>query len=107
MRLLNEALIKRFAEVGRQEGKNNPLVIARFYNLLGRGNWWATEYYPEDRTFFGYASIFGDHIDGWGYFSLDELEEVSIDGNIGIVRDITFKEQPATQAITGFTGFTL
>ena len=35
-----------------------------------------TEYFPEEREFFGYVSIFGDHCDEWGYFSLDEIASV-------------------------------
>lgn len=105
MRLLNEALLKRFAEVGRQDGKSDPLVITKFFNLLGRGKWWATEYDPERREFFGYVSIFGDFCDEWGYFSLDELELVNIEKHVGIVRDMTFKERPISEEIPGITDF--
>lgn len=105
MRLLDEALIKRFAEVGRQEESKDPLVIAKFFNPFGVGTWWATEYDPDYAEFFGYVSILGGDCDEWGYFSLGEL--ISFVGRYGqvIERDLHWKEKPATKAIPGFKGF--
>ncbi len=74
MKLMTKALEKRFAQVGSQEDVKDPLVIAKFFYPAGRGTWYATEYDPKRRLFFGYVSIFGDHCDEWGTFSLDELE---------------------------------
>ena len=105
MKLLNEALLERFAEVGSQEGENDPLVIVKFFHPAGAGNWYATEYDPESRLFYGFVSIFGDWNDEWGYFSLDELESYRGPFGIQIERDIYFKERPATQALPDFTGF--
>lgn len=105
VRLLDEALLKRFAQVGRQEDKNDPLVIAKFFNPTGAGTWYATEYYPEEGNFFGYVSIFGDHNDEWGYFSLDELESYNGPFGVGIERDLYCDEAPASKVIPGFTGF--
>jgi hypothetical protein len=96
---LDEALLKRFADVGRQEESKDPLVLAKFFNPFGAGTWYATEYYPEERQFFGYASIFGDWNDEWGYFSLDELLDCQIE------RALFWEEQPASKVIPGFTGF--
>ena len=88
MKLLTKELIKRFARVGSQEEDKNPIVIAKFFDPAGAGTWWATEYNPEDKTFFGYASIFGDHNDEWGYFSLIELESIKSKFGLGIERDL-------------------
>jgi len=74
--LLDEKTLKRFREVSRQEGEKNPLVIAKFFNFAGAGTWYATEYDEHDKIFFGYVSLFGDHNDEWGSFSLAELESV-------------------------------
>ena len=60
MKLLTKELINRFAQVGRQEDVMDPLVIAKFFNPTGAGTWYATEYYPESKTFFGFVSIFGE-----------------------------------------------
>lgn len=105
MRLLDEALKKRFADVGGQDGVSDPLVIARFFNPCGAGTWYATEFDPDTGVFFGYVSIFGDGNDEWGYFSLDELQSYTGPFNLGIERDLGFDEQLASQVIPKFTGF--
>ena len=99
MQLLTRALEDRFARIGSQEDNPDPLIIARFFNPTGIGTWYATEYDPQTRTFFGYASIFGDHNDEWGYFSLDELEAYRGTFGTGIERDLYFREQPVSQVI--------
>lgn len=91
MKLLTKELLEEFEKAGRQEASSNPLVIARFFNPTGAGTWYATEYYPEDQTFFGYVSIFGDWNDEWGYFSLLELESYKGKFGLGIERDLHFK----------------
>lgn len=97
---MTKELEKRFAEVGRQEDVKDPVVIAKFFNPCGAGTWYATEYDPERRVFFGYASIFGDHNDEWGTFSLEELTEYRGRFGCGIERDLYFKEQPISRVIS-------
>lgn len=99
MRLLNEALEKRFAQVGRQENVADPLVIARFFNPSGAGSWYATEYIPEERVFFGYAEVLEGE---WGYFSLDELEAFQGAFNLGIERDLGWEEKTVSQVNSYF-----
>ncbi len=83
MKLLTEEIEKRFAEVGHQEDVEDPIVVAKFFNPTGAGTWFATEYDPEERIFFGYVSLFNDHNNEFGTFSLDELE--SYRGQFGLV----------------------
>ena len=97
MKLMAKQLEKRFAQVGRQEDVKDPLVIAKFFNPTGAGTWYATEYHPDEKVFFGYASIFGDHNDEWGYFSLDELESYRGLFGIGIERDLYWTEKRSSQ----------
>ena len=97
MKLLTEALEKRFAEVGSQEGVKDPIVIAKFFNPCGAGTWYATEYIPEERCFFGYVSLFGDWNDEWGNFSLDELEELKLPFGLGIERDLHCGEKKISE----------
>jgi hypothetical protein len=99
MKLMTKNLERRFAKVGSQENIKDPLIIAKFFNPAGAGTWYATEYDPEARTFFGYVSIFGDWNDEWGSFSLDELEAYKGRFGLGIERDLYFSEQPASQVI--------
>ena len=99
MQLITKELEKRFAEVGSQEHVSDPMVIAKFFNPAGAGTWYATEYSPKYRVFFGYVSIFGDHNDEWGYFSLKELESFRGKFGLGIERDISFQEKPISKVL--------
>ncbi len=99
MKLMTKELELRFAQVGSQEQVEDPLIIAKFFNPAGAGTWYATEYDPETRIFFGYVSIYGDWNDEWGDFSLDELESYRGPFGLGIERDLYFGEQRASQAI--------
>lgn len=89
MKLLTKEILKRFEETGCQEHQKDPLVIAKFFNAAGSGTWWATEYDPEQKIFFGYVT--GLCFDEWGYFSLDELESYRGMCGLGIERDICFE----------------
>ena len=97
MKLLTKELEKRFDEIGNQEGVKNPIVVAKFFNPWGGGTWWATEYIPKEKIFFGYVSIFGDHNDEWGYFSLEELELIKGFGGLGIERDLYCGEKEISE----------
>jgi hypothetical protein len=55
------------------------------------------DYEVVDMVFFGYASIFGDHNDEWGYFSLSEFHSVKGPFGLGIERDLYFDPQPISK----------
>jgi hypothetical protein len=99
MRLMTEALARRFAQVGSPETSKDPIIVAKFFNPTGAGTWYATEYDPQERLFFGYVSIFGDHCDEWGYFSLDELQSYKGRFGLGIERDLYWDEKRASEVI--------
>jgi len=99
MKLLTKQLLNRFEQVGRQEDVKDPLVIVKFFNPTGAGTWYATEYDPENKVFFGYVSIFGDWNDEWGSFSLKELEDYRGMFGLGIERDLYFEEKPISQVV--------
>lgn len=76
MKLMTPELEAKFAEIGRQEDNWNPLVVCKIFNPSGAQTWYATEYNPEERVFFGFVTL-GNELDSeWGYFSLDELEDI-------------------------------
>jgi len=99
MKLMTKELEARFEEIGSQEEVKDPLIIAKYFNPSGAGRWYATEYNPKERLFFGYVSIFGDLNDEWGYFSLGELESVKGPFGLGIGRDLYFGEKRASEII--------
>jgi Protein of unknown function (DUF2958). len=99
MKLMTAELEKRFAKVGSQEEVTEPVVVAKFFNPQGAGTWYATEYDPETKTFYGYVSIFGDENDEWGYFSLQELESYRGPFGLGIERDLSWTEKSSRSVI--------
>lgn len=99
MKLLTKEILNRFAKVGSQENTKDPIVIAKFFNPTGAGTWYATEYNPETRIFYGYVSIFGDWNDEWGDFSLDELQNYRGKFGLGIERDMHCGEHPISYFI--------
>ena len=99
MKLMTKELEQRFAQVGSQENVPDPIIIAKFFNPSGAGTWYATEYDPKQRLFFGYVSIFGDWNDEWGSFSLEELESFRGHFGLGIERDCYFTEQPFSKVV--------
>lgn len=63
--------------------------------FIGGSDWYVAEYDPNDRLLFGYAVLNQDYQNSeWGYFSLDELKDVRVQG-IEIDRDLHWHEQPA------------
>ncbi len=99
MKLMTQELEKRFAQIGSQDGVKDPIIVAAFFHPYGAGTWYAIEYDPKERMFFGYVSIFGDENDEWGYFSLDELESYRNPLGLGIERNLYWTEQRASQVI--------
>ena len=99
MKLLTKELLKRFEQVGRQEDSSDPIVVAKFFNPAGAGTWYATEYDPNDKIFFGFVSIFGDWNDEWGSFSLEELESYRSKFGLGIERDLYFGEKRISEVV--------
>lgn len=47
--------------------------------FIGGCDWYAAEYDPQTRTFFGFAILNGDYDNAeWGYFSLAELCDLKV-----------------------------
>jgi hypothetical protein len=102
MKLLTPGILREFKNIGSQENENDPVVVAKFFNPQGAGTWYATEYNPEERVFFGYVSIFGDHNDEWGTFALEELESFRGCFGLGLERDIFFTPGHASEVIPNY-----
>lgn len=90
MKLMTKQLEKRFTKVGDQSEILNPLIIAKFFNPAGGGTWYAIEYDPETRVFFGYVT--GLAHNEWGSFSFDDLLKFKGHLGLGIERDLHFEE---------------
>ena len=93
MELMTKGIEARFKKIGSQEEEKDPIVIVKFFNPVGAGTWYATEYDLKDKIFFGYVSLFGDWNDEWGYFSLSELQSIKGLFGLGIERDLHCSEK--------------
>ena len=96
-KLLTKGLEARFKKVGSQQEVADPIVIAKFFNPVGAGDWFATEWLPEEKVFFGYVSLFNDHNNEFGYFSLEELEEIRLPMGMKIQRDAYCSEMTLSE----------
>jgi len=97
MKLLTKAILKRFEKIGSQEEVKDPIVIAKFFNPTGAGTWFATEYDAENKIFFGYVSISGDHCDEWGSFALEDLKNYKGRFGLGIERELYCGEKKISE----------
>lgn len=86
MMLLTKEILEQFRKIGRQDG-NDPVVVCKFFYPCGSWTWYATEYDPDDKIFFGFVV---GHEGEWGSFSLDELESFTGKFGLGIERDRGF-----------------
>ncbi len=92
MKLLTKEILKRLPLLYTHDGKppEEVKVVVKFFSPVGAATWYATEYDPETRIFYGYADLGNRDFAELGYFSLDELESIKLSGGLGIERDIHF-----------------
>lgn len=103
MKLMTKELEKKMPKVGSQEGVKDPVVYVKFFHPFSSWYWFATEYDPEERLFFGLVCGYENEL---GYFSLDELEEIELMG-LGIERDLYFKPKPISQVVEEYKDRTI
>jgi hypothetical protein len=90
MKLMTKEIEAKFPALYENEEKTaeDTKIFAKFFTPWANWTWYATEYSPEDRLFFGYVSSpDGSEL---GYFSLDELESVKGPFGLKIERDLHF-----------------
>jgi len=90
MKLLTKQIIKQLPPIRATEEDDSAKAIVKFFNPCGAGTWWAFEYDPENRIFFGVAEIHEREI---GSFSLDDLEGFEGPFGLGIERDLHYTPQ--------------
>ncbi len=71
--------------------------IIYMHFFLGGCDWYAAEYDPESRIFFGFAILNDDlEMAEWGYFSLQELGDVKVEF-LEVDRDLHFEPRKAME----------
>lgn len=98
MRLLTKTLEKKLPPLYSTDGQGmNAKVIVKFFCLKNDWHWYATEYSPEDKIFFGYVCGFDQEL---GTFSLEEFESINREGSFPIMeRDLYFTPKTLRQAL--------
>lgn len=91
-KLLTKEIEKKLPPLYSQDGKNpkKVRVIVKFFNPMGAGTWYATEFDPTERLFFGWAKISDGEL---GTFSLDDLESVKLPLGLTIERDLYWDDK--------------
>jgi len=74
--------------------------VVYMHFFLGGCDWYACEYSPGSRSFFGFVVLNNDYeMAEWGYFDLDELSEIKIKW-VEIDRDLHWKPRKAVEVDT-------
>ena len=89
MKLLPKELEAKLPPLYANDGKGDEAIaLVKFFTPDSSWTWYATEYDPKERVFFGLVDGLEKEL---GYFSLDELESVKGPLGLRIERDIYFE----------------
>jgi hypothetical protein len=89
MKLLTQEIRKQLPPLYGQESKGgDAIAYVKFFTPDGSWTWYATEFSPEEGTFFG---LVHGHFKELGYFTLAELESSIGPMGLHIERDLHFK----------------
>ena len=95
IKLLTKELKKKLPALYKQEDVRDPMVYIRFFHPLSILVWYATEYSPKEKVFFGLVDGFEAE---FRYFSLDEMDVMKVKG-LGIERDLRFKPKKLSKSL--------
>ena len=96
MKLMTQEILKKIPPLYSTDGQgslDDRICYVKFFNPVGSWTWYAIEYDPESRIFFGWVD--GDFPE-WGNFSMDEFESVAgkLPLGLSIERDMYFTPKP-------------
>lgn len=98
MKLMTKEIERKLPKLYSTEGVKlaDKQIIVKYFSCWMPMTWYAVEYDAESRLFFGYVqNHIESHYSEWGYFSLDEFEEINREKGYAVIeRDYHFK--PAT-----------
>ena len=94
-------IAERLPPLYSQEGKgDDAIVYVKFFTPDSSWTWYATEYDPHQRLFFGFVV-------GWeaelGYFSLDELQNATGPFGMPVERDIGWKPETLREVMSRYS----
>ena len=89
MNLLDQQLLERFRELGKQDILD-PIIVAKFFTSWSRWTWYVISYDEESGMFFGLVQ--GSHTE-LGYFSMTDLKRLKGPFGFGVERDLHWREK--------------
>ena len=97
MELLPPELREQLPKLYAQEGAEDHFVYVKYFFPAANWTWFVTEGEPsgDDFLFFGY--VIGLEKE-WGYFTLQQLEEVNYRG-LSVERDLYFKQETFSRCL--------
>lgn len=98
MKLLTKEVEKSLPKLYSQENTptNEQVAQVKFFTPWSNWTWYATEFDPEEKIFFGLVEGLDTE---FGYFSLAELESVKGPFGLGIERDVFFTPKKIAEII--------
>lgn len=98
MELMTSELAKKLPKIGATEKlkDHQKKVVVKYFSPVSGATWYALEFNPVERLFFGYANITDGEL---GYFSLDELESVRLPFGLKIERDLYWNESTSLKDV--------
>jgi len=97
-KLMTKEILDKIPPLYGQEKVADPIVYVKFFCPWNQWTWYATEYRPSEKLFFGWVK---GHEEELGYFSLDELESVNGPFGLKIERDMHFDPKPLSWVKSG------
>lgn len=97
MELLPSELREKLPKLYAQEGAEDHFVYIKYFFPAANWTWFVTEGEPrgDDFLFFGY--VIGLEKE-WGYFTLQQLEEIKFRG-LSVERDLYFKQETFSRCL--------
>ena len=98
MKLLTKEIEKSLPKLYSQENTpiNEQVAQVKFFTPWSNWTWYATEFDPEEKIFFGLVEGLDTE---FGYFSLAELESVKGPFGLSIERDVFFTPKKISEII--------
>ena len=92
MKLLTKKILSAFKKQGdtTQKSCKNTKIITKFFNPCGAETWYAIEYDPKTKMFYGFVRIF-NRCNEFGDFSLKKLKSIKLPCGLKIERDKFFE----------------
>ena len=92
MKLLTMEILKKLPAQGSTEGQGKDAIAqVKFFTPDSNWTWYAVEYDPDAKMFFGLVDGFEKEL---GYFGLEELEQIRGPMGLNLERDLYFDPVP-------------